>query len=552
MVSVDTSKRRLLELVGKPLTIKELEDLLFNLGMELEEIDGDDIKIDVTPDRIDMVSPEGLARAIRAYLGFKTPTYTAKTSSHIVNIEASVSNIRPYTACAIVRGLQLNDQGIKDLIWVQEKLHATFGRDRKRAAIGIYPMENITWPITYKADKPEKIRFTPLGENQEMNGLQILQKTSTGRKYAHLLEDKARYPYFIDDSGNILSMPPIINSNTMGKVTTKTRDVFIECSGHDFAVLSQTLNMIVCLLQDLGGIIYSVKLNYPKTSKKTPLLKEEKRIIKTEQINAMIGTSLNSKQCAKYLKRMMHNILSVNTNSIQFSVPAFRADIWHDVDIIDDVVRAIGVNNLKPEMPNVASVGRTCPLTKIQDILRELICSLGYNELFTFALTDREVQYAKMNLKEGKHIALGNVAEQSLNMLRTWLLPEGMRALSHNRHRSYPQRVFEIADIIIPDKERDVQTRNESHIVLIDSDAQANYTKVKQSLEFLFRKIGIRATYKSAEHASFINGRFAHVFMGTTIIGIIGEVHPQVLHNFDLVTPTSACEINIELIEKLR
>lgn len=255
MVMLDTNFKTIQKLVGKKFSIEEFEDALFNLGMELDEQKGDEIKIEVTAERPDMVSPQGLARALRAYFGLKNPVYKVKEplKNFKVIIDKSVNSVRPYTACAIVKNLKLSDELIKEIIWVQEKLHATFGRNRKKAAIGIYPLEHIKLPIYYRAANPHHIRFKPLESDKEMTAEEILTEHKTGIQYSHLLEGKKVYPYFCDAKGSILSMPPIINSEETGRVTKNTKEVFIECSGHDINALKQTLNIIVCLLQDMGG-----------------------------------------------------------------------------------------------------------------------------------------------------------------------------------------------------------------------------------------------------------------------------------------------------------
>src|SRR5574344_929892 len=103
-------------------------------------------------------------------------------------------------------------------------------------------MEKINFPIFFVAKKPEDIKFIPLGETKELNGKEILKETDTGKAYASLLESKDKFPIFLDNSGKILSMPPVINSEETGKVTENTKEVFIECSGFDRNRLNQILD----------------------------------------------------------------------------------------------------------------------------------------------------------------------------------------------------------------------------------------------------------------------------------------------------------------------
>lgn len=554
MVTLDTEFSTIQKLVGKKLSLKELEEVLFDLGMELDEVEGDNIKIDITAERPDMVSAQGISRVLRSYLGLKNPKYEAKKEKIKYNIiiDKSVNKVRPFTACAVVKNLKFDDEKIKEVIWVQEKLHATFGRNRKKAAIGIYPMEAIEFPINYKADKPENIKFLPLESNKEMTGNEILVKHPTGKDYAHLLEGYDKYPFFIDNKNDILSMPPIINSHKTGRITEKTKEVFIECSGHDFKALSQTLNIIVYMLKDMGGEIYECELKYPDEIKITPELNPEKRQIKTEFVKYMTGLDLTPKECSKLLEKMMHNTIKINKDSVDFEVSPIRTDIWHDVDIVDDIVRAYGINNIEYSLPEVATTANVLFPNRLRRQLSDIMIGLSFQEVFTLALTDKEEQFTKMNIKEEDYMKLGHSEEQSLNMIRKWLIPEGIKALVNNRNREIPQKVFEIGDVVIPDNEKDVLSRNEMKMSCLITSQTTDFTDIKQHLCALLESINIfNYTFKEEKHGSFIEGRCAKIFIEKNEIGIIGEINPQVLNNFSLENPTSAFEINVSSISKI-
>jgi phenylalanyl-tRNA synthetase beta chain len=200
-------------------------------GTTLESFNDDEIELEIFPNRPDLLSYQGFKRSFLAFLGKKTGLKKYKIyppeKDFVVDIDSSVKNVRPYTACAIVKGLKFDDEKIKELIEIQEKLHFTVGRNRKKVAIGIYPLEKIKLPITFEAKEPDRIKFIPLESEREMTGLEILQRHPTGRDYAHLLAGKEKFPIFIDSAKNILSMPPIINSKMTGKVDFQTTSVFI-------------------------------------------------------------------------------------------------------------------------------------------------------------------------------------------------------------------------------------------------------------------------------------------------------------------------------------
>ena len=236
---------------------EKMQEKIILFGTNLEKVTEDELELEITPNRPDLLSYQGFKRSFLAFLGKKTELKEYKIKKpgkdFDVIIDSSVEKIRPYTACAIVKNLSFNDEKIKEIIDIQEKLHGTLGRNRKKVAIGIYPLEKIKLPITYKALEPDKIKFFPLEMDREMSGLEILQRHPTGRDYAHLLAGKEKFPIFIDAGKNILSMPPIINSHLTGKIEETTKEVFIECSGFDFFVLSKCLNILITTLAEMGG-----------------------------------------------------------------------------------------------------------------------------------------------------------------------------------------------------------------------------------------------------------------------------------------------------------
>src|SRR3989338_8396529 len=264
MPTINISRKVFEQLVGRKLPLEKLKDRISYLGTDLESVTENEIIVEVFPNRPDMLSVQGFARAFSSFIGAKKGLrkYTVEKSNEKVIIEKSVADVRPYTACAIVKNLHFDDEKIKEVIDIQEKLHITYGRNRKKVAIGIYPFEKIKTPIRFLAEEPKNIIFQPLESNKKMNALEILEKHPAGKAYWHLLQGKEKFPVFRDANGEVLSVPPIINSHETGKINEKTKDIFIECSGFDFDVLQKCLNIIVTALHEIDGKIYSMELHY--------------------------------------------------------------------------------------------------------------------------------------------------------------------------------------------------------------------------------------------------------------------------------------------------
>ncbi len=508
----------------------------------------EEIEIEITPNRPDLLSLQGFLRAINTY--FK-PSDAPKYRVHSpekdfkVKIDPSVESVRPYTACAIVKKLRFDDAKIKEIIDLQEKLHATAGRNRKKAAIGIYPLEKISLPIVYEARKPNEIKFRPLESDKEMTGSDIIRQHFTGKEFAHLLENYSTYPIFIDAKKNILSMPPIINSHDTGKITEQTKEVFIECSGSDINTLKKILNIIVTTLADMGGQVYAMELDYGKSLKEckitTPDLKPDKMKLSLENANKLLGLELKEKDLEKLLPKMGYEY-----SKGKVSIPAWRTDILHEVDIIEDLAIAYGYDNLIPEIPEVATIGEESRESKIESKIAEILIGLGLIETSSYHLIKTD-EAEKAKLDENEKIELEN-SKTEYKLLRPNLLIPALRMLADNKDNEYPQRIFEIGAVFHKDKSNKTETGIKESQHLIIAASPGNFTELKQILDYLARMLNLKPEIKDAHKPGLIEGRTGKILLGTREIGYIGEVHPETLRTWNIKMPLSVIEISLEEI----
>ncbi|HDD72529.1 MAG TPA: phenylalanine--tRNA ligase subunit beta, partial [Candidatus Aenigmarchaeota archaeon] len=210
MPVISVSATDLKNLIGRKMTDEELKTILPLNKLEIDSWNGDEIKIEVTPDRPDLYSPEGIARQLRAWMCIKTGPPSHIVSRPVINIKAENVSLRPHIVAGVVRGLKMNDYLIKSLMQLQEMVDLTLGRDRKKVAIGVHDLRDVKPPLRYTEVRPVEISFVPLGSDREMNLSQILEKHPKGIQYRHLMKGN-KYPVLLDSSGNVLSFPPIIN-----------------------------------------------------------------------------------------------------------------------------------------------------------------------------------------------------------------------------------------------------------------------------------------------------------------------------------------------------
>lgn len=548
IVEVDLNDIR--ELVGEPIAIDELERMLFDYGMELEEYSGDELCIDITPDRPDMLSKYGLCRALKKYLGIDggITRHGTEKSDIEITVSPDIAAIRPYIAAALVKNLRIDDDILKELITVQEKLHATFCRRRKIAAIGLYPYHKICPPISYYAEDPTKILFRPLGYDTEMTGYEILQKHETGQEYRFLLEGQDKYPLLVDSEGQVLSMPPIINSEDVGHVEAGTRDIFIEVTGTNLMRIRHVINMLSAMFAEMGGVLYTVTVNYGHTSYITPDAAPTRRELDVRNVQGILGLELSVREISELLARMGYGIDGVENTAVNVLVPYYRADVLHEVDIIDDIARAYGLNTMQATLPVVDTVGGVLKKTKVVNFLREALVGLGFVESFTLALSNVESQYGNMNLESADVISIPNAKSSEMNIVRTWLIPELIRCVKSNEHHSHPIKLFEISDVCARDNSTDTGYGNVKNLAVLIYNTRVTFTDIKQVLDFVMRVLDETYELKRAYHRSFIDGRVGDVISGSSKEkrGIIGELHPEVLKRWRLKNPVSCFEICLE------
>jgi len=551
MTTLELNRKVLERTLGRKLSDKEIKEDISMFGTPVDKIEGNEIFIDVAPNRPDLLSDQGFGRAFSSYLGIKKglSKYNVQDSKEKVIVEGNVSEVRPQIACAIVKGLKFDDEKIKEIIKIQEKLHITYGRNRKRCSIGIYPLKKINFPVKYTAKKPFEIKFRPLESTRVMNGAEILNYHPTGKEYGHLLKNAKVFPILIDSKNNILSMPPIINSHDVGKIEQGEADVFVECTGFEINVLKKCLNIIICDLADMGGKIYFVNIEHRGKKIVTPNLEPEKMKIDINYVNKKLGLDLKENQIKLLLEKM-----GFEYSNKSALIPAYRTDVLHQIDLVEDIAIAYGYNNFKEEIPSVSTIGRENSFERFKNKIANILVGMGLDEINSTNIIEDKVQVNKM-LLEFKPIMLFNSLSSDYNSLRNFIMPSLMTVLQQNKNSSYPQNIFEIGNIFKWDKTGKSETLidENSRIAVALCHKTAGFTEIRQKFDRLMKLIDVDYEVIEGSHPSFIPGRTARINVNGVGIAYLGEIHPKVLHNFEIDVPVSAFELNLtELFEEMK
>ncbi len=549
MPKFEISKSDLEKLVGRKFTIKELEEeALLYAKTELDGHDGDTLKVDVKDtNRPDLWSVEGIARELKGHYKIEEglPKYAVKKTSWKATVE-SPDEFHKFVTAAVVRNVKITKEVLSQMVQLQEKVGGTFGRNRKAMSMGAYDLSKLKFPVKYVGMAPDKIKFKPLGFDKDMTAKEILQNHEKGKQYGYLLKDSKKYNVWLDSSNSILAMEPIINSNIAGNVTTDTTDIFIECSGDDLKSLHTAINVLASALAERGGQIEEVEIAYNDKKIITPDFTPKKAHLDPDYARNILGLDVSDQEMIKLLKEGRHNA-RLDQKKIHVEYPAYRQDIMHQRDLVEDVAIGFGYNDIEPQIPTLPTVGSRDKLEDFSNTVREVCVGLGLQEILTFNLTNKEAMFKKMNLPEGKIVEIENPVSSNWSVFRDKLLPNLLVFLALNKNQEYPQNIFEVGDVVLFDPENnETGVSNKRRLAVALTNTQIGYEDASSLLAALLSSFGKKLTLKKTSHPSFIPGRAAEIFVENKVIGLIGEIFPGVLNSWNLEKPVVGFELDVE------
>ncbi len=511
------------------------------LGCDIERSDEEILAVEFFPNRPDLYSIEGVARALRGFLGIESglKEYRTRNGNWKIFVDKSVLSVRPRIVGCVVRNLRMRDEVIRSLMEVQEDLHWTIGRNRRRMAIGVHDLSKVNFPLKYTAVGSD-FSFIPLDFSRKMSISEILSEHPKGREYAFILEGKNAYPMIIDAKNEAISFPPIINAEKT-RVTEKTTDLFIDVTGFDEYV-DKALNIVACMLSDRGGEIETVEVVYPDRVEHTPDLSAKKLSVSKSEIFSLLGFELSDSEILSALERMRFGV-SVGEDKIEVLVPPYRADIMHSWDIIEDIAIGYGYERIKPEYPATMTIGLEHEWSKVKELVKEIMIGLGFLEVITFTLTsERAYKNLRRSAKPWEdYVPLMHPLTVEHTIVRTEILSKLLELIALNRHVEMPLKVFEVGDVV-------VGLKNRLRLCACVVHPRANFAELRSYVQAVMRELGVEWDVKDLSDPAFIEGRQGEILVGGKSVGVFGEVHPQVLENFGIPNPVVAFEIELDSI----
>jgi len=544
MPTITVNTKDMLAQASVPVPAGKLPEILSSLKCELEcEADGE-ITVDVNSDRPDLFSSEGIARAIRYYLSGSKP-YEPKRyigAPLRLTVDPSTKSIRPLIVCAAIRGIPLTSEATKQLMQLQEKLHNTYASNRKKASIGVYDLNKVSPGFTYAALPPDEISFVPLDCTEKMSGRQILDATPKGKDYASILAGKDLYPLLMDSKKRVLSMPPIINSEET-RVTEATKDIFIDVTGLDEKAIDTCLNLMATSILERGGALQAVDVCYQDRTVTTPRMDRRTQRLTHASVKSVSGLDMSIDDIGRLLNRMGFQSSSASLQgAIDVEVPPFRVDILHEIDLVEDVIIAYGLNRMGPDVPKVMTFGKLLPSTRLLKRVRDLMVGSSFQEIATYVLSNREVMEDKSLLPRRSLVEIVKPISSEYTVLRDSLLPKLLQFLGCNTHISYPQRIFEYGHVVRMIEGRPI---NVPHLAAAMSDHKISFEQIQAVAAALFKNLSKEVKFAPHSEPVFIEGRAAKVLVEGFAVGTIGEINPQALVNFGINCPVAAFECDM-------
>ncbi|AYE36381.1 phenylalanine--tRNA ligase subunit beta [Borrelia turcica IST7] len=574
MPKVEVYKSILLEKIGKNLTESELESVLEIAKAEIDEFDeeNDKIKIEFNDtNRPDLWSCVGLARQIKTYLFGSLPSFEffskagdlKKAYGEIEVSPEMMSSIRPFVFGFLAKGMICDDKMLDTLVQLQEKLCQNYGQKRRRVAMGMYSANFIEFPINYTACNCN-YKFIPLGMENEMSIWEINEKHPKGIEYSSILKDCNRYPLLVDNKGQTLSYPPIINSHDVGALKVGDTDLFIEVTGNNLEATLLSLSVVACDLHDMGFEIFPVKTIFPKETLLgkeivCPFYFQDTVEVSVDNVNRMLGIKLTADEMCLDLKKLGVSAVAYSSSAgdskgkdkIRINPPVYRNDFLHEVDAIEEIMIARGLDSFKPELPKSFTIGRLTQIEEFSRKVRSLMIGMGFQEMIYNYLGSRKdlVENVRNYEMEDWFLSVDNPMTENYEYIRCSIISDLLKSESISSNFPYPHKIFEIGKVALRDPNSPEASVTYDNLAFLMADKDCTFNEISSLVASLFYYLNIEFRLVEARASMlYIIGRRAEIFVNNFCVGEFGEVSPFVLSNFGITVPCCVLEINLNFL----
>jgi phenylalanyl-tRNA synthetase beta chain len=596
MPTISLAREKLFALIGQRFTDEEFDELCFSFGIELDDITSERLmaekesatsstshkglseeviyKIEIPANRCDLLCLEGLSRALRIFLGKEpVPKFELAPAQRKIFVSKALSTVRPFVVGAVLRcKTSLSQEAYDSFISMQDKLHGNVCRKRTLVSIGTHDLDKIApGPIKCCALPPAEIKFIPLGHQKEFQADSLMQHYADYdlylRQFIHIIRDSPVYPVFLDSTGQVLSLPPIVNSEYSKITAGQTKNIFVEICAMDLTKAKLVLDVLTTAFSQycIDETVEEVEVVYEDSAHSAhsgfyPRWTSRSIPVSLEYINRKVGISLGSThELQQILFKMGLPAKEQDSNGLLLvTIPANRPDILHLCDIMEDAAIGYGFNNISKTLPRCCTIGAEQPISKLTDALRKEMAFACFDEILTLTLCSKDENYGHLNrsAQPGQEaVVLSNPQTIEFEIVRTSLLPGTLKTLACNKSMPLPMRLFEVSDVVVLDPANEVGARNERHLICLVADSASSGLEVIRSvLNRLMAVLAVAAgdwkvvdSPEQCTDGAYFPGRRAVVHLdGHGIVGHFGCVHPEACEKFGIPFACSALEMNIE------
>ncbi|MGP6293247.1 hypothetical protein [Caldiplasma sukawensis] len=494
MVVLRVEKERLLE---KDLKLDDLEKFSRVIGFSIEN--DEEIKIELNPDRPDLYSVDSIIEQMNIY----SKGVSEYGHIKIKKFQYEKPERRPYFAFFKVENVKIDQN---DFLEYCDRISENSGRSRKGFAIGVHDLDHVNFPIKYGyANQNEKFRtFDDLtGKISD-----LVREHEKGKMYAS--DNDLKKPLAVMDSTGIISVPPLFNSYRT-RVNGETKSFLVDITAEDehYLRIGISLTAFYFLRKKVDISLYT---EFKKFN-------EMKIKFNEMDLNGIIGGTVKNTEF--HLKRMGYIL-----HEGYVTVPLGRVDVMGPIDIYEDVFKSAGLDFIPEIVPKKYLEGKPEIHNQIRRNLRSYLLSLNLQEVMTFVL-----QGNKENNRSGYEIL--NPKSEDYSSIRTDFIDNHLKLLSINKKNPYPQKIFEIGDVMREGKQV-------MSLAITIAGEGSSYSKIKGYLDSTLYGLSIKNYKIEKGRVEFlIEGRAGYINVNGKFAGYIGEVDPLKLQSSYIDMPVS-------------
>ncbi|AOY88257.1 phenylalanine--tRNA ligase subunit beta [Marinobacter salinus] len=514
------------------------------------------IDVDLTPNRSDCLSIKGIAREV-GVLNSMLVTAPAFPAAEAVHSEVPDIRVEAPAGCPRYLGRILRNVNLQaeSPLWMQEKL-------RRSGIRSIDAAVDVTNYVMLELGQPMHAF-----DRHEIEGGIVVRMASAGEKLV-LLDGQevelTNQTLIIADHAKPIAIAGVMGGEHSG-VSEKTRDLVLESAffdpitlagkarhyglhtdashrferGVDYQLAREAMERATQLLMDIvggepGEIVEVASEEYLPQSKTISL--------RSQRLTDVLGLEIDRTTVEEILTRLGLHIDKLLKGGWLVSVPSFRPDISIEEDLIEEVGRIYGYNNLPVTEPTgLLGLRLQEEATRPVAAIRNFFVDHGYQEAITYSFVDPDVQRLVDPDREG--IALANPISADLSVMRTSLWSGLLKTVAYNQNRQQPRiRLFETGLRFVREGDRIDQRQMLSGVVVgsqypenwVNGRRTADFFDVKGELESLFSLLGVEIQFVGSKHPALHPGQTAELLRDGEHVGWLGTLHPQVQKNLEL------------------